>query len=138
MGLEPSRVGHLGQIWDVPESQEAQGHPKHMSRVSYSRWLQSHCPSHPGASGHPGISQTCPDCPTLDGSNPTVHPIPESQKAQGWDGRWAVCSETLGTCLGYVSWLPRTVGWNRQWDWIPLQWDTQDISWDVQDPMDEV
>ena len=27
----------------------------------------------------------------------------------GWDGQWAVCSGTLGTCLGYVPWLPRTV-----------------------------
>ena len=44
-----------------------------MSRVSYSRWLQSHCPSHPRVRRSSGTSQTCPKCPTLDGSNPTVY-----------------------------------------------------------------
>ena len=48
-----------------------------MSRLSYSRWLHSHCPSHPGALGHPGTSQTCPDCPTSDGSNPHLR-VPRS------------------------------------------------------------
>ena len=57
-----------------------------MSRLSHSRQLQHHCPSHPRVVGSPGTSWTCHDCHILDSSNTTVHPIPESRGAQGHPG----------------------------------------------------
>ena len=33
--------------------------------------------------GSPGTSWTCPECLTIDDFNLTVHPVPESQEAQG-------------------------------------------------------
>ena len=91
-----------GTHWDIPDR-------SHVSHVSQSGGLQSHCPSHPRVPGHTGTSRTGPVCPRVEGYNPTVLPIPEFRDTLGNPGQVPCIPEWRATIpLSFPSQSPGT------------------------------
>ena len=82
----PTVEGHNPTVLPVPESRDPRDIPDR-SCVSHSGGLQSHCPSRPRVPGHTRTSRTGPMCPTVEGYNPTVLPVPESRDTLGHPGQ---------------------------------------------------
>ena len=126
-GLEPSTVGRLGHVWDVPgipgtlgwdgqwDCRHLEWDTRDMSGMSLGfQGLLDGMDSGIEAF-YSGTLGTCPGCPWAS-----------RDSRMGWKVGLepSTARDMSGMSLGF----PGTLGWDGQWDWSHLEWDTRDMS----------